>query len=83
MLWLILGGFYLLLVTFFLGAFTLSRRADDQSRRAEEQLPKHDSTGTTKETDRIHRLDKLDRDAVDTVAAPLTGDDRFDKRLAG
>ena len=83
MLWIILGGFYLLLMTFFLGALALSRRADDQARHLEQQLLEPDQADTTRNANRIHRLGEVDQNHAHATTPPLTDDSSSDRRLAG
>ncbi|WP_456269141.1 hypothetical protein M1D97_02335 [Kushneria sp. AK178] len=83
MVWLIFGAFYLLLVSFFLGAFVLSRRADDQARRTEQQLLETEQSETARHAVKIHRLVEADREHTDTTTSPLENDTASDKRLTG
>lgn len=57
MIWLIFGIFYLLLVCFFIGAFALSRRADDNASLVEEKLTRNNQHDQAL---KIHRLYKTE-----------------------
>lgn len=83
MVWLAFGGFYLLLVTFFLGAFALSRRADDEARHVEQQLLGAERSQSTQGVNKIHQLVETDQNTADATTAPLVSDSHSDRRLAG
>lgn len=76
MIWLIFGIFYLLLVCFFIGAFALSRRADDNIDLAQKRTVRAEQPAQSSPPIKIHRLYKTEAgDNASIVARPASQKD--------